>query len=327
MNKKDLIIFKLEKLKDKYKNNIEKKWNMRAISLAINSIKLYEGEIVSGEKLKKEIKGIGQNISKRIDEILDTGDLKELNELNESNELEKSEESLSNILLITGVGLVRAKKWLTLGLTNIDLIKDAINNKKIISTHHINIGIKYYEDLKHKIPRKEIDEIYIYINNIIKKIDEKLIFEICGSYRRKSLESGDIDILISHIDYYENISNTNFLEKIIKKLKNENFIIDSLTLKGDTKFMGICKLKNYVIARRIDIRMVNYKSYYTSLLYFTGNKNFNIYIRNKALQKNYSLNEYGLTDLNNNSVIFLKNEKEIFDILKIPYQEPYERIN
>ena len=324
MNKKDLILLKLEKLKDNYKNNNDKKWNMRAISLAINSIKLYEGEIVSGEKLKMEIKGIGTNISKRIDEILETGDLKELNE---SKKLDELDESLSNILLITGVGLVRAKKWLILGLTNIDLIKDAINNKKIVSTHHINIGIKYYEDLQKKIPRNEIDEIFIYINNIIKKIDEKLIFEICGSYRRKSLESGDIDILISHIDYYENISNTNFLDKIIKKLKNENFIIDSLTLKGDTKFMGICKLKNNTIARRIDIRLVNYKSYYTSLLYFTGNKNFNIYIRNKALQKNYSLNEYGLTDLNDNTVKFLKSEKEIFDILKIPYQEPCERIN
>ena len=89
--------------------------------------------------------------------------------------------------------------------------------------------------------------------------------------------------------------------------------------------MGICLLNGYKIPRRIDIRVVNYKSYYTSLLYFTGNKNFNLYIRNKALHKNYSLNEYFLTDLNDNNVKYLKSEKEIFDLLKIPYLNPEQR--
>ena len=70
---------------------------------------------------------------------------------------------------------------------------------------------------------------------------------------------------------------------------------------------------------------IDYKSYYSSILYFTGNKYFNLYIRNKCLEKNYSLNEYFLTDLNNGEKIYLKNEKEIFDILQIEYLNPNER--
>jgi DNA polymerase (family 10) len=60
-------------------------------------------------------------------------------------------------------------------------------------------------------------------------------------------------------------------------------------------------------------------------LYFTGSKNFNLYLRNKALENNYTLNEYSLTELTTNKAYLLKSEEEIFDILKIPYLTPKER--
>jgi DNA polymerase beta len=318
MDKKTLIISKLEELKKIYQLDSEKKWNLRALSIALNSIKKYDKDIISGEILQKELKGIGDKISKRIDEILETGTLKELNNIESNNYLE-------NMLLITGVGNVRAKKWLELGCKNIDDVKNAINNGTIKTTHHIDLGIKYYYDFQKKIPRSEIDNIKILLNNIIKKIDKNLIFEICGSYRRGAIESGDIDILISHPNYYSNIDEQKFLAKIVKELTKIKFIIGNLTSKGNTKFMGVCKLENYNIARRIDIRVVNYNSFYTSLIYFTGSKNFNVIIRNKALEKNLSLNEYSLTDLNDNSIKLLTSEKEIFEILNIPYLSPEER--
>jgi DNA polymerase beta len=319
MDKKLLIISKLEDLKQNYQLNNDKKWNTRALSIAINEIKKYEKDIISGEILQKELKGIGEKISKRINEILETGTLKELTEEIQPNY------SLENLLLITGVGNVRAKKWLELGCKNIEDVKEAISKGKIKSTHHIDIGIKYYYDLQEKIPRSEIDIIKNRMDIIIKKIDKNLIFEICGSYRRGVDESGDIDILVSHPNYPSNIEESTFLTKIIKESTKINFIIDNLTSKGKTKFMGVCKLENYNTVRRIDIRVVNYNSYFSSLIYFTGSKNFNVFIRNKALEKNYSLNEYGLTNLNDNSVHFLTSEKEIFDILNIPYQSPEER--
>jgi DNA polymerase/3'-5' exonuclease PolX len=318
MNKKDLILNKLYSLKELYKNKEDKIWNLRAIDKSITSIKNYKGEIISGTQLENEIKGIGKKISKRIDEILETGDLIELNKSDNNN-------NLNNILDITGVGLVRAKKWLDLGINNIDDVMNAIKEKKINSTHHIDIGIKYYHELKKKIPREEINNIKILISNTLKKINKDLIFEICGSYRRGILESGDIDILITHPKYIKDISKKNFLKIIVDNLKENKFIIDSLTDKGNTKYMGICKIDS--IPRRIDIRVVDYQSYYASLLYFTGNKNFNIYIRNEALKYNYSLNEYGMIDIRDNSIFFVKSEEEIFKILNIEYLKPEDRNN
>jgi DNA polymerase/3'-5' exonuclease PolX len=324
MNKKELIILKLEKLKELYKQKEEKKWNLKAIIVAINSLKKYEGEIISGKQLEQEIKGIGNKISKRIDEILETGELKELNE-NDENNIDEKSNYINNLLDITGVGLVRAKKWVEMGIKDIEDLKKGINEKKITSTHHIDIGIKYYNDFKERIEREEIDKMRVIIMNNIKNIDKKILFEICGSYRRGCKDSGDIDILISHPNFIENIQEKKFLDKIVKELKRNNFIVDSLTTKGESKFMGVCKVETSKYYRRIDIRVVDYKSYYTSLLYFTGNKNFNVYLRNVAIEKNYSLNEYGLTDIRDNSTVFFNSEREIFEKLGVTYIIPEER--
>jgi DNA polymerase beta len=312
---KELIISKLEDLKKMYSTDESKIWSIKAISSAINSIKKYDKDIVSSNELR-DIKGIGKKISKRIDEILETGTLAELPN---KNNLNNESSYIENLILITGVGLVRAKKWVKEGIHNIDMLKEAIKNKSIKTTHHIDIGIKYYEDFQKKIPREEIDTMKNIISKCIYSIDSKIIFEICGSYRRGLKESSDIDILLTHP--FEK----DFLKKTVKSLTKINFITDSLTEKGDTKFMGVCKIDKSPYGRRIDIRYVNYESYFTSLLYFTGSKNFNIYLRNKALEKNYSLNEYFLTNLNDNSKIVLNSEEEIFKILNIPYVFPVER--
>ena len=80
------------------------------------------------------------------------------------------------------------------------------------------IGIKYYYDFQKKILRNHITIIKNILNTNIKKINNNLVFEICGSYRRGLSESGDIDILISNPNYLENIYDQNFLTKIIKEL-------------------------------------------------------------------------------------------------------------
>ena len=89
--------------------------------------------------------------------------------------------------------------------------------------------------------------------------------------------------------------------------------------------MGVCKIKESPFYRRIDIRFVKYNSYYSSLLYFTGNKNFNIKMRKKALSLNMSINEYGIIDNTNNSVLSVYSEKELFDKINMEFIEPINR--
>ena len=324
MERKTLIISNLEKLKLFYlQDNANKKFQIIALNKAISSIQSYTKKIESGTQLKTDISGIGDKISKRIDEILDphfSGTLKEL----ENQDLK--EDSYNELMSIYGVGNSRAKKWIEENnVRNIEDLKREVSKGNIKITKNIETGLKYFDDLNQRIPREEIDVVKEIVQKELKKINPQLLFEICGSYRRKNETSGDIDILISHPKYIDENKEYNFLNDILKNLRKLDLIVDDLTKNGIKKFMGICKVKPYNIARHIDILFVDYNSYYSSILYFTGSKNFNVYLRQKLLQKNMSLNEYCLKDLENNNIIYLTSEKEIFKIADIKYLEPHER--
>ena len=294
------IISVLRNLSKQYNADPSLKFKSRALNNALREIKNHTEEITSGDYAIKNIKGIGKGIAKRIDEILKTGTLTEL-KANNSNI-----SSIDELLTVTGIGPTRAKQLVKEGITNVQDLIQKVNDGKIKVTHHIQLGLQYYIDLKHRIPREEISNMKKVLQKQIKSIDSNLIFEICGSYRRGVKTSGDIDLLVSNPKYENNISKQKYLQKIVKKLKETGFIIDSLTSDGAKKYKGICKIESSPYGRRIDIRCVDYSAYYTGLLYFTGSKNFNIIIRNKALELGYSLNEYSLTNKDDEKKIILK---------------------
>ncbi len=313
------IISNLEALLVLYKKDPSLKFKCKALNTSIPAIKAYNTEIKCGAQAMNDIKGVGKGIAERIDEILKNGVLAELQNKNEKFE------SMDILKSITGVGDVRAEKWYNMGIKSIEELKVAIAEKKVTSTHHIDLGLKYYEDLKERIPRSEMDELKKSIETHIKAIDKELIFEICGSYRRGLASSGDIDILVSHPKYMTNISEQKILSKIVKYMETTGFLVDYLTKDGEKKYMGFCKVGPKNKARRIDIRVIDYISYYAGVIYFTGSQHFNIEVRNKALEKNMSLSEYGLVKVDTKEQIFLKSEAHLFEILEIPYKKPEER--
>ena len=106
-------------------------------------------------------------------------------------------------------------------------------------------------------------------------------------------------------------------------LTKHKFIVDSLTTCGETKYMGICKTpKSHCM--RIDIRLISKESFPYALLYFTGSKKTNTFMRNQAIKQGYKLSEYGLFDKDGN-IIKLDNEKTIFEFLQLPYLPPEKR--
>ena len=88
--------------------------------------------------------------------------------------------------------------------------------------------------------------------------------------------------------------------------------------------MGISQLNKDSHFRRIDIRLIPKKSYYYAILYFTGSKNTNKYMREKAIEKNWKLNEYELINENNESLT-ANSEEDVFKLLELDYIIPAER--
>jgi len=285
-------------------------------------LKDYPKKIKSSEQLK-DIKGIGKNSLKRIDEIINTGKLKEIKNINNINE--NYFKSIDDLTSIFGIGEIKAKELIKkYKIKNVEDLKKLILKKKIELPENILKGIKYKDKIKKNIPRNEIDKIYLYLLPIVKKFDKNLNLMICGSYRRMKKTSNDIDVLLYHnnIITKKESNNSNVMNNFIKKLIKEKFIVDNFTsLDVPTKFMGICKYKTKPI-RRIDIRLIPYESIYTAMLYFTGSRDFNKKMRLVAIKNNFILNEYSLFNKKTKRKMKIKSEKHIFELLNMKYLKP-----
>lgn len=309
-------------------NSKEKNINqfrIKNLKNVVSIIKKYPNKITSSNELKN-IVGIGKNSLKRIDEILNNGYLEELNEYAiKYKQLIKKQKIIDELMEVIGIGQKMALELINeYNIVSIDDLITKVKSNKIKVNDKIKLGLKYYGKFKGKIPRKEIDTIYEFLNNINKNND--LIIIICGSYRREEKYSSDIDILICDLNLLtmDDMKDNNTLINYIKLLKNNNFIIDDITYDNViTKYMGFCKYKNNPI-RRIDIRLIPYVSIYTALVYFTGSSNLNQNMRKIAKKLGYKLSEYGLFD-KNNEMIYINSELDLFNKLNMKYLNPNER--
>jgi len=280
-----------------------------------------------------EFPGIGKGTMERINEIIKTNKLSETKNFKKNKNDMIQEKALEDLESVVGIGRAHALELIKEGITSVDKLKTAIENNTIEVNEKIALGIKYYKVFEGNIPRAEITKIYKLLQKIITKLnknlneEEQYVFEICGSYRREKLVSGDIDVLISKKNN-ENVDT--YLSKIVSILKlpikandDKPLIVDSMTDNYETKFMGFLQYKTNKV-RRIDIRFVPYKSYYSALVYFTGSAELNKHMRKIAKAKNLKLSEYGLTQ-KDGTMLEINNEYDIFKILEMKYLPPNER--
>jgi DNA polymerase/3'-5' exonuclease PolX len=308
------------------KNKLINQYRLKSILAAIKIIEKYNKDNISFDDLSDifKIKGIGKGTIDRIKEIINTGKLSEVKITEEDKKYLKMIEELEEIY---GIGRITAYKlFKEYRITSIEELIKKVNNKEIDVPENIKIGLKYVGKLDTQIPRKDIDEIHEYILDLLFEIDIDYFGTICGSYRRLKPTSGDVDLIITH-QLYKKLDQQieiNLLDIVIKKLIENNIIIESLTRTDvKTKYMGIFRWKNSK-PRRIDIRLIPLESYYPAILYFTGSKNFNTNMRLNAIAHDYTLNEYGLYD-EKRKMFKVNSEKEIFDLLGMEYVTPDKR--
>jgi len=311
------------------------KFKLVSYKKTLATIKKLSFELTHTDQIK-DIKGIGKTTIKKINQILETGTLEQIKDF-DTGEVSTTKQLL-DLQKITGIGPAKAKKFLEQNITLEKLLKldfSNLSNNDIplldALTHHQQLGVKYFHHLEHKIPHSEISEMEIYLNEILSKHIPGLNMIICGSYRRKKTESGDIDILLYHdnIKDEKTAKKSNYLTLFLKLLLSKKFITDHLTaIDNPTKYMGFCKFKDY--HRRIDIRLIPKNSVGSAMLYFTGSGDFNKSMRTYALKKGFTINEYGIYKLKPNGEkglkIRTKTEADIFKALKLDYVEPKDRL-
>ena len=90
------------------------------------------------------------------------------------------------------------------------------------------IGVKYYEEFKAKIPRSEVEFIGAKVHEHAQRVREASGVRTCivGGYRRGKTESGDVDVIVSHIDEEATLD---IVTDIVKSLFEEGWITHELT--------------------------------------------------------------------------------------------------
>ena len=316
---------------DDPKEKIMFKHKIISLKNSTKQIKLFSSEIKEGKDLA-DISGIGKGTIARIDEFIKNKKLEEITNFCTQNDcdtiLYNKNPNLvyEDLITVFGIGDKMAKKLIeTYNLKSVKELQKLVKEKKVDLPDNIKTGLKYFGKVKNHIPRSEITQIREFIFEHFTDLDPNLVFDICGSFRRRRPFSNDIDLLVTSYELIEDNQDKSvkIMKKIINSLEDKKFIIERLTDENSsTKFMGLCK--KFKDIRRLDIRLVPLKSFFPAYLYFTGSYEFNERMRGIAKKQGYKLNEYGL--YKNERLIQLYSEKDAFDILGMNYLEPWERI-
>ncbi|VDB90035.1 unnamed protein product [Peniophora sp. CBMAI 1063] len=309
------------------------KWRAFSLSKTIRALKEYPTRLKSEEEAKK-IVGVGVKTAQKIMEVIRTGNLRRIKH-------ERTEDIVVAQLFqgIYGVGPAKAREWYLMGARTLDDLREGKFGIKLSDAQ--KIGLQYYDDINTRMPRKEAGEIFDAIKRIVWRIDSQIVIEIMGSYRRGKETCGDIDVFITR-PKDDGWTHAGILPRVFEKLHAAGILTEDLSMPEDPDaleccYRGLCVLPGGKgVRRRIDILAVPWESRGAALIYYTGDDIFNRSLRLKAGKMGYSLNQRGLfagvvrdadrVKTNKGTMIAGASEREIFEILGVPWQEPWQRV-
>jgi DNA polymerase (family 10) len=267
-----------------------------------------------------EIEGIGRSMAAKLQAMASTGVLAQRDEL-----LAKYGVGILELLKLPGMGpKTIALLWAAGQVGTVDQLAEAIEVGRLAGLPRM--GAKQIEKLRRAIDeyrrkagRFRIDVVkdaarrlcdYLLKFNGVEKVTP------AGSLRRGRETAGDLDLLATGpacapdqtADAVEYIAAYSGIHDIIAK--GENKVSFHL---GD----GL----------QVDVRLLPAESYGAALQYFTGSKAHNVSLRQRALKMGYTLSEWSLAKLEDNSTVAAATEEEIYEALGMDWIPPELREN
>jgi DNA polymerase (family 10) len=267
------------------------------------------------DKELQKIQGIGKSTAAKIQELLTTGHVEKLEGLRK-----KHPASVVALLRIQGLGpktVLKLRK--ELGVQSMDDLRKAIAEKKVRAIK--GLGDKAEEKLALALARLEkegaIDRTPI---SVALPLAERIVARLlevrgvthasyCGSLRRFSETVGDVDVVVAAT------SPGPVMEALVAMS-----VVDRVLVRGDTK--------TSIVTRRgtqVDVRVVAREALGAVQLYFTGSKGHNIKLRQRALARGWTLNEYALSEIEGGKVVARETEEQIYAALGLPWIPPVLR--
>ncbi|HRZ55006.1 MAG TPA: DNA polymerase/3'-5' exonuclease PolX [Candidatus Paceibacterota bacterium] len=239
-------------------------------------------ETLVAEQRLSEIKGIGQALQEKITTLVTTGRLPYYEELKASLPA-----GLTDLLHIPGLGPKKVKALHEqLKIASVEALEAACHAGQVAglpgfgekSQAKILEGIQYRRQYASRHRLDDALELAEPILESLRGHPDVLRCSTAGSVRRFKEVIGDIDFLVSSRNP----------ASVIEFFTTQPGVL-SVSAKGDTKASVI--LEGGIQA---DLRVVSDAEYPFALAYFTGSKEHNIVMRQRAIQRGLRLNEYGL---------------------------------
>ena len=274
-------------------------------------------KVIAEERLA-DIKGIGESIQKKIQELVTTGKLAYYEELKAA-----TPPGLVAMLDIPGLGPKKIKVIHDeLGIETIEQLEQACKDGRVAKLH--GFGEKTAANICEGINRRRAYASRHLISDALPVAEPLLealrlhpdVFRCspAGSLRRHREIIGDIDLLAS----------SKHPARVLDFFAQQPGILKVIA-KGETKASVL--LEGGI---QSDLRVVSDAEFPFALMYFTGSKEHNIIMRQRAIERSLRLNEYGLFHSKVETrdpklLVPCKTEEEIFEKLGLHYVPPEMR--
>ncbi len=262
----------------------ENPFKIRAYTNAARAIETFGGNVsdFQDEEAVAKIPGIGKSIALKIKELAASGSLKYLEELGA-----QFPPGIFELFGLPGLGAKKIKAlYDQLGISSIEQLRKACEQGRVAELP--GFGQTTQQKLCDAIEKRashagsfQFGQIAIEAETLRSDLaahGDALRVDIAGSYRRRKEILHDLDLLVA----------TKEPEAIMKFFVSHP-LVESIIAQGPTK--SSVRLGSGV---QCDLRVVSTTEYPFALAYFTGNKEHNIELRSRALQRGWTLNEYRL---------------------------------
>ena len=264
----------------------------------------------------KELQGIGKTIEEKIVQVVEDG---EMHALTKRKKIIPPE--VVSFMRLPGLGpKTAARIWQELGVTTIEELKRAAEQEQLRTL--AGLGAKTEERVLKALAEKKQEPsdrrllgdglgALLAVVEVLQEHPAAVKVSEAGSARRRKETFRDLDIIatakdpVALIDYFT-------------KLK---WVIE-IVAKGPTK---ATVLSNEGL--RFDLRVVPPESYGNLLQHFTGSKDHNVALRERAVKDGLSVSEYSITVVETGEELTFAEEEQVYERLGYQFIPPELREN
>jgi DNA polymerase (family 10) len=265
----------------------ENPFKIRAYANAARSIEAWGGNLsdLQDEEALAKIPGIGKAIAAKIKELAATGSLKYLQDLQA-----EFPAAILELFSLPGLGAKKIKTlYEKLKISSIAQLLKACESGRVAELP--GFGETTQQKLCEAIAKRtqhagsfQFGEVAVEaetIRNDLAAHPDALHVDLAGSYRRRKEIVRDLDFIVATKK-----------PAAVSQFFIEHPLVESIIAQGSTKTS--VRLRSGI---QSDLRVISSAEYPFALNYFTGSKEHNIEMRNRALKRGWTLNEYQLAVL------------------------------